>query len=172
MSRLDGREENGSTYNARRPESREQELIKRDEQLREPATRRFIHRMERSVIWGNRPVSVFSLFRDGPELADSLRRARALPPAQKVEGLRTALDPYLQFVDDSASCKHTGLRLMDIWRYFRHTWSNQYTSTPGRRMAFLVRDRARNFHPIMGIGAIGSPYRADPGARRMDRLGC
>lgn len=136
---------------------REQELIKRDEQLREPATRRFIHRMERSVIWENRPVSVFSLFRDGPELADSLRRARALPPAQKVEGLRTALDPYLQFVDDSESCEHTGLRLRDIWRYFRHTWSNQYTSTPGRRMAFLVRDRAQNFHPIMGIGAIGSP---------------
>ena len=136
---------------------RQQELVKRDEQLREPATQRFVRRMESSVIYENQPVSVFSLFRDGPELAESLRSARTLPPHQRVEGLRAALDPYLQFVNDSATCEHTGLRLQDIWRYFRHTWSNQYTSTPGRRMAFLVRDRARTFHPVMGIGAIGSP---------------
>ena len=136
---------------------RAQELVKRDEQLREPATRRFVQRMERSVISGNQPVSVFSLFRDGLELADSLRSARALPPSQRIEGLRAAVDPYLQFVHDSATCEHTGLRLRDVWRYFRHTWSNQYTTTPGRRMAFLVRDRARIFHPVMGIGAIGSP---------------
>ena len=136
---------------------RQQELIKRDEQLREPATRRFVRRLESSVVYANQPVSVFSLFRDGPELADSLRSVRMLPPPQRTEGLRMALDPYLQLVDDSAKCEHTGLRLQDIWRYFRHTWSNQYSSTPGRRMGFLVRDRARTFHPVMGIGAIGSP---------------
>jgi hypothetical protein len=31
---------------------------------------------------------------------------------------------------------------MDIWRYFRHTWTYQYTSVPGRTMMFLVRDQA------------------------------
>lgn len=136
---------------------RTQELVKRDEQLREPAVRRFIQGMERSVFHQKEPVSVFSLFRDGRELADSLRRARDSPPPQRSKAIRLAIDPYLQFVADSAVCDHTGLRLQDVWRYFRHTWTNQYKSTPGRSMAFLVRDRARRFHPVMGIGAIASP---------------
>jgi hypothetical protein len=46
---------------------------------------------------------------------------------------------------------------MDVWRYFRHTWTNQYTSVPGRTMMFLVRDRAAANHPVMGIGALSSP---------------
>lgn len=136
---------------------RAQELVKRDEQLREPAVRKFIQGMERSVFHRNELVSVFSLFRDGRELADSLRRARDSPSRRWPEAIRKAVDPYLQFIEETAVCEHTGLRLYDIWRYFRHTWTNQYKSTPGRWMAFLVRDRARQFHPVMGIGAIGSP---------------
>lgn len=136
---------------------REQELVKRDEQLRGPTVRKFVKGMERSVLHRNQPISVFSLFRDGRELAASLRRARSLSDARRADGFREAVDPYLQFVDETAVCDHTGLRLQEIWRYFRHTWTNQYTSTPGRWMAFLVRDQARKFHPVMGIGAIGSP---------------
>ena len=136
---------------------RQQELVKRDEQLREPAVRKFIEGMERSVLHRNQPVSVFSLFRDGRELAASLRKTRSLPIAQRADGFREALDPYLQFVDAEKTCQHTGLRLQEIWRYFRHTWTNHYPSTPGRWMAILVRDRARNYHPVIGIGAIGSP---------------
>ena len=136
---------------------RAQELVKRDEQLRGPAVRRFVQEMEKSVLYRNGPVSVFSLFRNGRELAESLKRARELPFSHRAEAIRAAVDPYLQFVEETATCEHTGLRLQDIWRYFRHTWTNQYTSTPGRWMAFLVRDRARKFHPVMGIGAIGSP---------------
>ena len=136
---------------------RKQELVKRDEQLRRPAVRKFVEGMERSILRRHQPVSVFSLFRDGRELAASLREARSLPPTQRADRLREAVDPYLQFVDGAAVCEHTGLCLQDVWRYFRHTWTNQYTSTPGRWMAFLVRDRARKFHPVIGIGAIGSP---------------
>lgn len=136
---------------------RDQELLKRDEQLQEPAVRKFVRGMERNLPFKGRLVSVFSLFRDGRELAESLRKVRDLPPSQRSAGFRRTIDPYLQFIDDRAACEHTGLRLRDIWRYFRHTWTNQYTSTPGRWMAFLVRDRAREFHPVMGIGAIGSP---------------
>ena len=136
---------------------RGQELVKRDEQLRRPTVRKFVERMERSVFFRDQPVSVFSLFRDGRELAASLRKVRSLPNSRRAQALRTAIDPYLQFVDETRLCEHTGLRLQDIWRYFRHTWTNQYTSTPGRWMAILVRDRSRKFHPVMGIGAIGSP---------------
>ena len=149
----------GEEFDPRREKMRvrEQELVKRDEQLRAPAVRKFVESMERSVLHRDQPVSVFSLFRDGSELAASLRRARSLPVEQRADGLRQAIDPYLQFINDGATCEHTGLRLQDIWRYFRHTWTNQYTSKPGRWMAILVRDRARKFHPVIGICAIGSP---------------
>ena len=74
------------------------------------------------------------------------------------DALSKLVDPYLQFVtSEDAACSFTGLRLMDVWRYFRHTWTNQYTSVPGRTMLFLVRDRAADHHPVMGIGALSSP---------------
>jgi len=136
---------------------RAQELVKRDEQLRQPATRKFVKSMEHQRHYAGRFVSVFSLMRDGRELAEALRTTRDIPIADRAAALAEVINPYLQFVDDTKTCSHTGLRLQDIWRYFRHTWTNQYTSTPGRSMAFLVRDRAHEFHPVVGIGALGSP---------------
>src|SRR4051812_28501983 len=69
------------------------------------------------------------------------------------------LTPYLKLSIPTFSSwplrtrpEFTGLRLMDVWRYFRHTWTNQYTSVPGRTMVFLVRDRASENHPVIGIG--------------------
>ena len=142
---------------SRKARIREQELVKRDEQLREPSARRFIRGMEKTSVHNGRLVSIFSLIRDGRELAESLRSARLLLGEERIRALRDAIDPYLQFVDEAEHCKHTGLRLQDIWRYFRHTWTNQYTATPGRSMAFIVRDRAREHHPVIGIGSLGSP---------------
>lgn len=102
-------------------------------------------------------VSIFSLMRDGRELAAALRSVRRPSGEQRAEELRRVVDPYVQFVTQDARCEFTGLRLQDIWRYFRHTWVNQYTSTPGRTMALLVRDRAAPFHPVVGIAALASP---------------
>jgi hypothetical protein len=136
---------------------RAQELVRRDAQLREPATRGFIKEMEARSVHGGHFSSIFSLIRDGRELAGSLRATRALPPRERARALREVIDPYIQFVSDSEYCDKTGLRVQEIWRYFRHTWTNQYASTPGRSMAFLVRDRASNAHPVIGIGALGSP---------------
>jgi hypothetical protein len=96
--------------------------------------------------------------RDGRELAQALQRARELMGGDWASALSNVIDPYLQFVNsEDVTCAFTGLRLMDIWRYFRHTWTNQYTTIPGRTMAFLVRDRMAPLHPIVGIGALGSP---------------
>lgn len=136
---------------------RAQELVKRDEQLREPAVRQFIEGMEKKSVHFGNFVSIYSLIRDGRELADSLRAVRSLTGHERVRALREVINPYLQFVDEAEYCEHTGLRLQDIWRYFRHTWTNQYTSTPGRSMAFMVRDSAREYHPVIGIGSLGSP---------------
>jgi hypothetical protein len=137
---------------------RKQELVKRNAQLRTAPVDRFLDSMERLRPHKSGFTSIFSLMRDGRELADGLRSARAHASNGWAEALASLIDPYLEFVSsDNATCAHTGLRLMDVWRYFRHTWTNQYTSVPGRTMMFLVRDRSAANHPVMGIGALSSP---------------
>jgi hypothetical protein len=137
---------------------RKQELVKRNAQLRQPSVQRFLESMERQRLHDGKFISIFSLMRDGRELADSLKDARSHLNNGWADELSRLVDPYLEFVtSENAACAHTGLRLMDIWRYFRHTWTNQYTSVPGRTMLFLVRDRAATNHPVMGIGALSSP---------------
>jgi hypothetical protein len=125
----------------------------RDAQLRQPATRAFIERMERGTLTSTGRHSIFSLMRDGRHLQFEI--AGALSGASG-KTLAELIRPYVQFVNSTARCAITGLPLMDIWRYFRHTWSNPYESVPGRSMLFLVRDGAAPNHPVMGIGAISS----------------
>lgn len=126
---------------------RRQELLRRDEQLRKPSVRRFVLGMEQPHVHGDHLVTIFDLMRDGSELLSALG---ADPTG------RTAIKPYVQVVDDS-TCALTGFRLQDIWRYFRHTWSNAYASVPGRSMSILVRDAATPFHAIIGLAAVSSP---------------
>lgn len=128
---------------------RTQELIRRDEQLRSPSTRRFVQDMERRRKIGGRTASIFDLMRDGRDLLRALDEY-----ADEQTSLPIA--PYVQVADDSA-CEHTGLRLLDVWRYFRHTWSNAYASVPGRTLPLLVRDAAAPGHPVIGIAALASP---------------
>lgn len=126
---------------------RRQEHVRRDEQLRKPSVRRFLRGMERAHQHGDHAISVFNLMRDGRELADSLGSA--------IDS-RSTIKPYVQIVDGSV-CELTGFRLHDIWRYFRHTWSNAYSTVPGRSMPILIRDAATPHHAIIGLAAISSP---------------
>lgn len=146
---------NNGDRQALRASIRFQELLKRDDQLRQPSVQSFIRSMEQRRLHNEHFISIFSLMRDGRELAESLRKHRK--SNGNGQSLSSVVDPYLQFVGSKARCEFTGLRLMDIWRYFRHTWTNQYTSVPGRSMLFLVRDAAAPNHAVMGIGAICSP---------------
>lgn len=137
---------------------RRQELVKRDAQLRTTSVQRFIRAMETPRVFDGRFTSIFSLMRDGRELDERLREARSHQNNGWAGALAACVDPYIEFVgSDDAVCRFTGLRLMDVWRYFRHTWTNQYTSVPGRTMLLLVRDRAAPFHPVIGIAALSSP---------------
>jgi len=136
---------------------RKQELVKRNAQLRQPSVQRFLESMELQRLHNGEFVSIYSLMRDGREFAAGLREARLHLSNGWADALSKLVDPYLEFVTKDAACQHTGLRLMDVWRYFRHTWTNQYTQAPGRTMAFIVRDRAAANHPVMGIGSLSSP---------------
>src|SRR5258708_16370712 len=136
---------------------RQKHLLERDAQLREHPVQEFIKGMERRRLTSKDWHSIYSVMRDGEELAASLRRAANYTNCDdRARELKSAIDPYLQLVEANAVCQETGLRLGDIWRYFRHTWVNSYRSTPGRSMMFLIRDRARPCHPVMGIAALGS----------------
>ena len=125
-----------------------QEHRRRDAQLRQPSVRSFIERMERSHEHSGHLVSIFNLMRDGRDLAAALQ---AKPDCDEV------IKPYVQIVDTALTCELTGFKLHDIWRYFRHTWSNAYSTVPGRSMPLLVRDAATEHHTVIGLAAISSP---------------
>lgn len=132
-------------------------LFGRDVQLKERSVRDFLTGMERRRLTSKGWHSIFSLMRDGVKLAESLERISSIGNQRKrSEKLSRIISPYLQFVEPDAVCEHTGLRLRDIWRYFRHTWVNEYKSTPGRSISILIRDAAAPNHPVIGIAGLGS----------------
>ncbi len=136
---------------------RQGHLLERDEQLRQPSVRDFIQGMERRRLTDKGWHSIFSLMRDGGVLAKTLGDIDALgKDEEKLARLREVVSPYVQLVTEDGVCDHTGLALRDIWRYFRHTWVNDYKSLPGRTMSLLIRDAAAPNHPVIGIAALGS----------------
>jgi hypothetical protein len=132
-------------------------LLERDVQLAQPSVRAFIDHMERRRLWRGEWRSIFSLMRDGRELAQQLAAAAERVGDDRRVALESIIDPYVQPAVAGSKCRFTGLDLLDIWRYFRHTWTTVYQSTPGRKLFFLIRDRAAANHPVIGIGALGSP---------------
>jgi hypothetical protein len=134
--------------------SRRKELSgRRLEQLRKPATRQFVKKLENGRVTPNGHRSIIHLMRDGRDLSQALQKARE---TDNDSNLLSVVQPYLQCVRTNQRCEHTGLLLTDVWRYFRHTWSNPHDSIPGRSMLLLVRDRAVPNHPVIGIGALSS----------------
>ena len=124
----------------------------RNEQLRMPSVRKFVLEIEKRKLTKCGWHSIFSIMRDGSEFRQTIEDALA-------EGdlaLKQAIDPYIQFVEPDLICDETGLKLMDIWRYFRHTWVTPYNSVPGRSFPILFRDRSILGHPVIGIACLGS----------------
>ncbi len=101
--------------------------------------------------------TVLDLIDDGAELAHLLRASRDKPREATIKDLRKIIRPSIEVVTEDARCGTTGLRLMDIWRFFRHTWSLEYRSTPGRQLPLLIRNDARPNRPVIGIAQFTSP---------------
>ena len=127
----------------------------RNEQLAEAQTAGFLRDMERPRWHGGREVSILDLFTSAHDLRRDLERRLSAPEGNRDRLLFDSISPYLQ-VATAQPDKMTGLRLLDIWRYCRYTWSMPFHSQPGRRRYYLVRDAARDYHPIVGIGALGN----------------
>ncbi|MCI3918741.1 DUF4338 domain-containing protein [Paenibacillus sp. TRM 82003] len=106
----------------------------------------FISRME-SPSSGKKEISC--LIADGSCLADKLQEV-----LEHKISIEDAVSPYLQLVKENERDTFTGLKLSDIWRYFRLTWSTPAETTPGRTMQYLIRDAAHPMHAVMGIASL------------------
>jgi hypothetical protein len=125
---------------------REALLFERNKQLENDSFKKFILRMERHKKYKGKVVSIKNLITPVNQLLDTIQE-------QKADAIR----PYLQIVQSSIEKdEQTGYRLLDIWRYFRLTWTLPHKPTPGRNIFVLVRDSAQEYHPVIGIAALGS----------------
>ena len=130
--------------------------FQRFNQLSQDSIRKFISNMERVKNINGKSVSVLSLMRDGEDLSEKLEKSLL---SDNIKLIPEIIDPYIEPVGDISDkkiCKHTGLKLSDIYRYFRYTWITPSHSVPGRSMKFLVRDAGAENHPIIGIYALSS----------------
>ena len=105
--------------------------------------RDFIRTMETPKMYKGNTVCVKNLIGDKHRIIEA------------IENNSRICDPYIQMVSNDRD-EFTGLKLSDIWRYFRYTWSIPYKTMPGRNLFYLVRDRNQPFHPIVGIFALGN----------------
>lgn len=106
----------------------------------------FINRMENP---GANKKSISALIADGNELADRIERAHTGELA-----IEDAIQPYLQLVRENDRDEYTDLKISEIWRYCRLTWSTPAETTPGRTMQYLIRDAAHPMHAVMGIASL------------------
>ncbi|WJH36839.1 DUF4338 domain-containing protein [Paenibacillus sp. CC-CFT747] len=132
------------------------DLVKaRNEQFQEPSIKRFILDIESPKWYKGRYVSVLNHFLKPDELYRDLERRLNAPIEIREQLLLDSIKPYVQMVGDERDA-FSNIRLSDIWRYARYSWSLPQSSQPGRQINYLIRDAARDFHPIIGIGALGS----------------
>lgn len=126
-------------------------------QLAEPSVRGFLERTEKRRIRHDIRASVVDLIDDGAALARDLAAISDLPSEEHEVALAGLIDPVIEVCEAGRHCPDTGLPLIDIWRYFRHTWAHEYRSIPGRQMLVLIRNAARPNRPVMGIAMLASP---------------
>lgn len=126
-------------------------------QLAEPSVRGFLERTEKRRIRHGIKGSVIDLIDDGAALASELTKINDLPVEVQEAALARLIDPVVEICEAGRHCADTGLPLIDVWRYFRHTWAHEYRPIPGRQMLVLIRNAARPNRPVMGIAMLASP---------------
>ena len=167
----------GKNLNEIKEKMRSIQKINRDKQVRSVEIQRFIARMERPKSIGNEEKSILNLVDNGSELAEIFKDIDGLEEEKKISLLKKIINPEIVicypedplFKEEQNHCPYTGLRLGDIWKYFRLTWSNEYKSVPGKSFPILIRNAARPNKPIIGIAMLRSATLADKA--REDAIG-
>ncbi|MDX0722656.1 DUF4338 domain-containing protein [Sinorhizobium medicae] len=130
----------------------------RQRQLKEPPVVSFIRRMEKRAVRANgQKSSILDLIDDGAALSKALLAISDIDGDRRQTMLASLIDPVVEICEAGNCCRHTGIKLIDIWRYFRHTWAHEYRPIPGRQLLILIRNAARPNYPIIGIAMLASP---------------
>ena len=159
----------GSTMSEVKDKMREVQLVNRNKQLLSHETIKFIERMEKPRAVGNEKKSILSLIDNGAELSEIFKDITNLEENKKISLLKKIIVPEISicfpddplFKEEELYCPYTGLRLADIWRYFRLTWSSELKSVPGKSFPILIRNAARPNKPIIGIAMLRSAALSD-----------
>ena len=122
---------------------RDQELLARASQFEKPSVRAFI---QRTNIGTRSQKSISEIVLGGPELIERINTAPSDSP----------ITPRIQLVRNDDKCNVTGIKNNEVWRYFRHTWTSKYATTPGRSQAIIYRDEQSRNSSVFGIGALSS----------------
>jgi hypothetical protein len=130
--------------------------FERIDSLRVPSVKTFVTEMERSRLIDGHERNIFSLIASGKYLGDIIGEACKVPDHERTSYLSSRVRPYMQLVEGDLRDTFTGMRLIDIWRYFRLTWSTPHRPTPGRNLFYLIRDAAHPCHAIIGISALSN----------------
>ena len=122
---------------------RDQELIARSSQFEKPSVRAFIQKRNAGT---RSQKSITQILLAGSDLVERI----ASDPDQ------SPITPRVQLVSSDDKCDVTGIRNNEVWRYFRHTWTSKYSTTPGRSQAIIYRDERSSNKSVFGIGALSS----------------
>ena len=102
--------------------------------------------------------SVEVLIDDGSELKKIFQRInRISDDEQKILELNKILKLEIQHCFEDEVCKETNIRLLEIWQYFRLTWSIPYGTANSRTMPVLIRNAARPNNSVIGIFQFSQP---------------
>jgi len=161
--------ETGETLDEVKSRMRKVQLVNRDKQIKDYESQKFIERMQRPRKVGYETKSILDLVDDGAELSEYFQEINSLDDERLSSVLEKIIkpeivicypeDPYYQ--EEEHYCPYTSLKLKDIWRYFRLTWSSEHKSIPGKSVPILIRNAARPNKPIIGIAQLRSAALAD-----------
>ncbi len=123
-----------------------------------PIDAKFIRKLRYPPI-GSKIKSIDTLVDDGNELKKIFQNLNKIKDeSHKLEELNKVIKPEIQHCFLEERCSITNLRLLDIWRYFRLTWSMPYQTANARTMPFLIRNGARLNKPVIGIFQLVNPF--------------
>ena len=108
---------------------------------------------------GSKLKSVDRLIDNGKELKEIFEKINKEKNKDKIlKELKAIIKPEIEYCEGERICSETNLRLMDVWRYFRLTWSMPYQTSNARTMPFLIRNGARPYKPVIGIFQLVNPF--------------
>ena len=104
-----------------------------------------------------KPISL--IIDDGLELKKELIKINKIKdPEEAKKKLTEVIKPEIYQCVGEETCPITNQRLIDIWRYFRFTWSMPYNPANTRRMPLLIRNGAKPNKPVIGITQFVQPF--------------